>query len=70
MGVERALQAISRIERAVARIEAGASRPATPSATGPSDNERRLAPAHSALRGKVEAAIAQIDALLATAEHR
>jgi hypothetical protein len=61
MGAERALQAIGRIEQALARIEARATRaPAEPAAS-----DARLAGAHARLRTKVEAAIADIDALLA-----
>jgi hypothetical protein len=67
MGADRALQAIARIERALARVEASAtrSRPA-PQAGGEAD--ARLVAAHARLRGKVEAAIAQIDALLGAGE--
>jgi hypothetical protein len=66
MGAERAFQAISRIEQALARIEAGAARP-RPVPTASADDER-LAAAHAQLRGKVEAAIAQIDGLLDAVE--
>jgi hypothetical protein len=65
MGAETAFHAISRIERALARIEAVAARPA-PQAAAPHDP--RLEAAHTRLRGKVEAAVAQIDALLENAE--
>jgi len=67
MGAERALQAIGRIERAVARIEASAARP-RPAPQPTADGDERLAAAHAQLRGKVEAAIAQIDELLAAGE--
>lgn len=67
MGADRALQAIARIERAVARLEASATRPrAAPQ--GGTGTDARLAAAHAQLRGKVEGAIAQIDALLAAGE--
>jgi len=66
MGQERALAAIARIERSLARLEADAARPASP--PSPPQVDERLTAAHAQLRGKVEAAIAQIDALLETAE--
>ena len=62
MADERALAAISRIERALARIEA-ASVAGRPPAADP-DELRRSATSHHALRAKVEGAIAQIDRLL------
>jgi len=67
MADEKAMQAVGRIERALARIEAAASapRPAPPR----DDSELiELRQTHHALRGKVEGAIAQIDRLLATGE--
>jgi hypothetical protein len=64
MGDDRALTALARIERALARLEAAAGNPAAPAAAG----DGALAEAHQALRGKVERAIAQIDRLLETAE--
>lgn len=67
MGADRALQAIGRIERALARIEASAARP-RPGAEGSGEPDPRLAAAHEKLRGKVEAAIAQIDELLGAGE--
>ena len=63
MSEERALAAIDRIERALARIEAAAGRPPAPQDNG---ELRRLQQAHQALRGRVEGAIAQIDRLLET----
>lgn len=55
---DRAAQAIARIERALARIEAAAPAPRE-------DGElMRLRETHQALRGKVEGAITQIDRLL------
>jgi hypothetical protein len=68
MSEERALAAIERIERAIARIEA--SPPPQPSAPSQEPELRRLRETHQALRGRVEGAIEQIDRLLATAESR
>jgi hypothetical protein len=65
MGDERVLAAIDRLERALGRIEAAAARPAP---APPPQPDEKLAAAHTALRGKVEAAIAEIDTLLATAK--
>ena len=66
MSDERALAAIARIERALARIEAAAERRPEPARQ---DGElRQLREVHEALRGRVESAIGQIDRLLATAE--
>ena len=61
MAEERATEAIARIERALARIEAAAGRPV---ADGTGEELRRLRETHQALRGKVEGAIAQIDRLI------
>ena len=61
MGDQRALDAVSRIERALARIEASARRPA---ATADSAEIEQLRGAHDALRSRVEGAIGQIDQLL------
>jgi hypothetical protein len=61
---ERTFQAIQRIENALARIEAAASRPAA----RPENELRQLREVHQALRGKVEGAITEIDRLLATAD--
>ena len=62
MADERAMQAIERIERALARIETAADRE-------PQRNDdrelRELREVHQALRSKVETAISQIDQLLA-----
>lgn len=64
MADDRAMEAIGRIERALARIEAAAERN-----SGRDDGElRRLREVHQSLRGKVEGAISQIDRLLADAE--
>ena len=60
------MQAVGRIERALARIEAAASKQPEP----PQDGEelRRLREVHQALRGKVEGAISEIDRMLAARE--
>ena len=64
MADERALHAISRIERALARIESAAQQ-----ALARDDGElNALRNANQALRGKVQSAIAQIDRLLAANE--
>ena len=63
MADDRALAAISRIEQALARIEAAASRP-RPAPAVDSDDLRQLRDVHQALRAKVEGAISQIDRLL------
>jgi hypothetical protein len=62
---ERAMIAIDRIERALARIHEATSK------SPPRDDGEliKLREVHQALRGKVEGAISQIDRLLATAEH-
>jgi hypothetical protein len=66
MSDERALAAIERLDRALARIEAATERQA--SAASPEPELRRLREVHEALRGRVEGAIEQIDRLLAMAE--
>ena len=63
MADERALAAIHRIEQALIRIEAAATRPKAASAAD-SDDLRQLRDVHQALRIKVEGAIGQIDRLL------
>ena len=60
---ERALAAIRRIEQALVRIEAAATRP-KPAPAADSDDLRQLREVHHALRSKVEGAIGQIDRLL------
>ena len=62
MGDARALDAIARIERALARIEASARRSGGQS-SDPAELTR-LRDAHQALRSRVEGAIGQIDRLL------
>ena len=61
MADERAMFALGRIERALARLEAAAGRAPAASNNG---ELRQLQQAHQALRGRVEGAIAQIDRLL------
>jgi hypothetical protein len=64
MGDQRALDAIGRIERALARIEAAGRRP---HADGGDNAElETLREAHRALRGRVEGAIGEIDRLIAS----
>jgi hypothetical protein len=59
------MNAIARIERALGRIEAAATRKPEPR----DDSElRQLREVHQALRTKVEGAISQIDRLLAAGE--
>ena len=62
MGDTRALDAIARIERALARIEASARRSGGPGAE--TAELAHLRNAHHALRASVEGAIYQIDRLL------
>ena len=65
MGDQRALDAIARIERALARIETAASRPPPPATESVSDEEHeRLLQAHAALRRAVAGAIGQVDHLI------
>jgi uncharacterized coiled-coil DUF342 family protein len=61
---EPAILAISRIERALARIEAASSR--TLRGNGGSEELEQLRTKHQALRERVQGAISQIDQLLAT----
>ena len=64
MADERALEALRRLERALARIEAAASRPAPAAQSGPSEEFERLRQAHDSLRRRVAGAIGQIDQLI------
>ena len=64
---ERAILAIGRIERALARIEAVAGRRQPVADNGELEQLRQ---AHQALRGRVEGAISHIDQLLATRGER
>ena len=71
MGLDGTGIAIARIERALARIEAAASRPAPAPAGQPepdSSAAEELRRAHLALRSKVQSAITEIDGLLAGGE--
>jgi hypothetical protein len=69
MGDARALDAIARIERALARIEASA-RTSSAHSTDPADEGElaALRDVHQALRSRVEGAIHQIDRLLESEE--
>ena len=67
MSDDKATQAIGRIERALARIEAAAAQAPEPMFRDESEL-RQLREVHQSLRGKVEGAISQIDRLLAEAE--
>jgi hypothetical protein len=67
MADDRAMEAIGRIERALARIEAAAAKRPEPAPRDDSEL-RQLREVHQALRGKVEGAIGQIDRLLAAGE--
>ena len=62
MGDTRAQDAIARIERALARIEAS-GRKSSQSSSDPAELSE-LRTAHQALRARVEGAIGQIDRLL------
>ena len=71
MGQDGTGIAIARIERALARIEAAASRPAPPPSYRPAPDDgaaEELRRAHLALRSKVQSAITEIDGLLAGGE--
>ena len=62
MGQDRVSAALSRIERAVARLEAAGAH----GAAGSGEELDGLRHAHSALREKVAGAVARIDRLLET----
>lgn len=66
MADQRTLEAIDRIERALARIETAAARPQP--AMQDDGALRELRQTHQALRGKVEGAISQLDRLLVANE--
>jgi hypothetical protein len=71
MADQRALDALQRIEQALARIEAAAFRPAPIApAAEPSEEFARLREAHDALRHRVAGAIGQIDRLVESGGHR
>jgi len=67
MGQDGVGNAIDRIDRALARIEAAARRPPPPN-SGDDQEISDLRDAHLTLRGRVEGALAQIDGLLAAGE--
>jgi hypothetical protein len=67
MSDQRALDAVARIERALARIEAVAARPAP---AGESQDLHLLQARHDAMRGRVTGALAQLDALIGAGEPR
>jgi hypothetical protein len=66
MADQRALDAIDRIERAIARIEQTAATPPLPSADDP--ERQRLRAAHDSLRRKVAGAIDRLDLIIDGAE--
>jgi hypothetical protein len=68
MADQRALDAITRIERALARIDAAGSAARAAAQGGGAGNEEleQLRGAHQNLRMRVEGAIGQIDRLLET----
>ena len=68
MADTRALDAVQRIEAALARIEAAAARPAPAPASESSEEFERLRDAHRALRRKVAGAIGEIDNLITAGE--
>ena len=63
----RAMEAVDRLERALARVEAAAARKAEPER--PDESELiQLRQVHQSLRSKVEGAISQIDRMLEASE--
>ena len=66
MADTRALEAISRIERALTRIEAAASRPAPAFDGETGEDYARLRDVHDVLRQRVAGAIGEIDRMLET----
>lgn len=67
MANPRAFAAMRRLEQALARVEAAASRPA-PAVDGGYQEMERLRSAHEQLRSRVNGAIGQIDELLQTGQ--
>lgn len=70
MSEDRLILAIGRLERGLARIEAMADRPPPPAAPAEPDPAREaqllsLTHRHDRLKGRVESAIASIDAIIA-----
>jgi hypothetical protein len=71
MADPRALDALRRIERALARIESAADRPAPPAAPQQDHEEYlRLREAHETLRARVSGVIDEVDRLIAAGEAR
>ena len=70
MGDTRALDAVRRIERALGRIEAAASRPPSAASSGSDPDVERLREAHDTLRRQVAGAIGQIDRMIESGERR
>ncbi|HEX5184067.1 MAG TPA: hypothetical protein VFW19_13085 [Allosphingosinicella sp.] len=68
MGDDKVIELIGRIDRALARIEASASRPAPAPPPPADDGQAALEDAHRTLRARVERAITQIDRLIAAGE--
>ncbi|MGZ8351180.1 MAG: hypothetical protein ACXWU2_14215 [Allosphingosinicella sp.] len=68
MADRRALDALHRIEQALARIEAAAGRPAPAASPEDFDEYVQLRESHEALRAQVAGAIGQVDRLIATGE--
>ena len=66
MADQRALDAISRIEQALARAENAAARPRPAPSAEPPENYERLRQAHDSLRDRVAGAIGEIDRILET----
>ena len=66
MADQRALDAISRIEQALARAENAAVRPRPAPSAEPPENYERLRQAHDSLRDRVAGAIGEIDRILET----
>ena len=67
MADPRALDALRRIEDALARIETAAGRTPSP-APGPSPELEQLREAHERLRRQVTGAVEQIDRMIAAGE--
>jgi hypothetical protein len=69
MADQRALDAIRRVEQALARIESASSRPPLPAAASANlDEVRKLREAHETLRRRVAGAIGQIDHMIEIGE--
>lgn len=66
MADPRALDAIRRIEQALARIERASGRPRPAPPAEPPEDYDRLRQAHDALRERVAGAIGEIDRMLET----